>query len=52
MTAVIQHYLNPLHIYCRLRNIGFAKAQAGVICSIYERMIFNSFIVRRNAECG
>jgi hypothetical protein len=25
MEATIKHYLDPLHIYCRLRNLGLTK---------------------------
>jgi len=40
MGAVLRHYLNPLHIYCRLRDIGLSKEPAILICRIYERAIF------------
>ncbi len=26
--TVLQHYLNELHVYCRLRNIGLPKGIA------------------------
>jgi hypothetical protein len=40
MTERLQHYLNPLHIYCRLRDLGVAKEQATCLCRFYERFIF------------
>jgi hypothetical protein len=51
MTAAIQHYLNPLHIYCRLRNLGLAKAHALFLCRVYERAIFRRLILKDQAGC-
>lgn len=34
----LQHYLNPLHIYCRLRTFGVAKTSAKRFCGAYERV--------------
>jgi hypothetical protein len=51
MTAAIQHYLNPLHVYCRLRNLGLAKDPAVMVCRVYERIIFRPFILRDSAGC-
>jgi len=28
MTASMKHFFNPLHIYCRLRNVGVGKGIA------------------------
>jgi len=36
-----QHYLNPLHVYCRLRDIGVPKVVAVLLCRYYERAFFN-----------
>jgi hypothetical protein len=36
-----QHYLNPLHVYCRLRDIGLPRDVAIFLGSSYERIIFN-----------
>jgi hypothetical protein len=49
MSSVIQHYLNPLHVYCRLRNLGLGKKQAAFICRIYEQIIFRIFILKVQA---
>ena len=40
MTAILQHYFNPLHIYCRLRDLGMAKELATCLCRFYERFFF------------
>ena len=47
MGKVIKHYMNPLHIYCRLRGLGLAKAPAASLCRIYERIIFRHLIVKK-----
>jgi len=46
MTTALKHYLNPLHVYCRLRDIGIAKKTAIFLCRFYERTIFNLLFVR------
>lgn len=43
MVAAIKHYMNPLHIYCRLRDIGISRNAAIFVCRIYERAIFKYF---------
>jgi len=35
--------MNPLHVYCRLRNVGIQKKHAIFLSRIYERFIFNYF---------
>ena len=42
----LKHYMNPLHIYCRLRDIGVTKNVARFLCRGYERAIFKYFIVK------
>jgi hypothetical protein len=46
MKRILQHYLNPLHIYCRLRDLGMAKGPAIFLCRIYEFAIFRYFSVK------
>jgi len=46
MMNAIQHYLNPLHVYCRLRDAGIAKEKAIHICCLYENLFFRHFIMR------
>ncbi|MBN2140658.1 MAG: hypothetical protein PHV85_05335 [Desulfovibrionaceae bacterium] len=36
----MQHSLNPLHLYCRLRSLGLAAAKAQRMCSFYERLFY------------
>jgi hypothetical protein len=46
MVEAIRHYMNPLHVYCRLRDVGVSKGLAVLICRIYERLIFKYFLTR------
>lgn len=34
----LQHTLNPAHVYCRLRNCGFGKANARLVSMVYARL--------------
>ncbi|MGL1861634.1 MAG: hypothetical protein OCC46_03820 [Pseudodesulfovibrio sp.] len=36
----LQHRLNPLHVYCRLRGMGLADRTARVVTSYYEKMVY------------
>jgi hypothetical protein len=38
--SIIEHYSNPLHIYCRLRDIGISRANAKHLAERYEQTIF------------
>jgi hypothetical protein len=49
MPAAIKHYLNPLHVYCRLRDLGLAKSPAAFLCRIYERAIFSRYFLAQNS---
>lgn len=40
MNGTIQHYANPLHVYCRLRDIGVPKRVAVCLCRSYEQTVF------------
>ncbi|KPK29592.1 MAG: hypothetical protein AMK69_06080 [Nitrospira bacterium SG8_3] len=40
MSPELQHYFNPLHIYCRLRDLGLPKSIAIYLSRFYERVIF------------
>jgi len=46
MSSALKHYLNPLHIYCRLRDIGMGKGSAVFLCRIYERSFFRPFVIK------
>jgi hypothetical protein len=43
----LQHYLNPLHVYCRMRDMGITKEMALFLCRIYEGTIFRPFLVKK-----
>ena len=47
MSTFWQHYLNPLHIFCRLREIGLEKTSSIILCQFYERAIFNPFLANK-----
>ena len=36
----LQHLLNPLHIYCRLLDIGLSSRLAAKLCLFYERSFY------------
>ncbi len=36
----LQHHFNPLHIYCRLRDIGMAAPFSLAISALYERYVY------------
>ena len=46
MVRELKHYVNPLHIYCRLRDMGIAKGWAMSLCRNYERSIFRPLLVK------
>ena len=43
MSSEMKHFMNPLHIYCRLRELGMSRGPALFLCRIYERSIFKYF---------
>jgi len=38
--SAAQHYLNPLHVYCRLCDLGLPNPVARTLCAGYERIIY------------
>jgi len=46
MGTALKHYLNPLHIYCRLRDLGMCKGRAVFVCKVYEKTVFRPFVMR------
>ncbi|MDR2162110.1 MAG: hypothetical protein LBO77_08255 [Desulfovibrio sp.] len=44
----LQHYLNPLHIYCRLKGCGLSSRSARRVCAAYERL-YRLFSLKRQA---
>lgn len=39
-----QHILNPLHVFCRLRQAGFTLGTARNVCRVYERGLYRFFL--------
>lgn len=37
---MLQHHLNPLHVYCRLRSIGMNGPMARKVSNCYERLVY------------
>ena len=48
MVATLKHYMNPLHIYCRLRDMRIPKNPAMLVCRVYERTIFKCIPITWN----
>lgn len=42
----IRHYLNPMHVYCRLVDIFGRKhkAMARRVCRVYEQIIYKPIL--------
>ena len=38
MKDSLRHYLNPLHLYCRLKQCGLPSRPALRVCSLYDRV--------------
>jgi hypothetical protein len=38
MKETLRHYLNPLHVFCRLKSCGVPSTAARRICCVYERV--------------
>lgn len=36
----LRHYLNPLHLLCRLYDLGIPRRWAKAFCRAYERSIY------------
>jgi hypothetical protein len=47
MLNAIKHYFNPLHIYCRLRDMGLPKVEAIFVCRLYEGFLFRPFLIKQ-----
>ena len=39
MRKFMEHYLNALHVYCRLRDVGISRKSAKKIALAYENLI-------------
>lgn len=40
----VHHFFNPLHVYCRLKDIGLSKPVAHKMSRAYERYVFRFFV--------
>jgi len=38
MKDTLRHYLNPLHMFCRLKQCGLSTPTAMKVCQVYERV--------------
>jgi hypothetical protein len=38
MKESLRHLLNPLHVFCRLKQCGIPSGPALRVCSYYERL--------------
>jgi len=46
-TKTTQHLLNPLHIYCRLVDMGLPTKFCKKVCKLYEKHIFNKLYTKK-----
>jgi hypothetical protein len=46
MTAAVKPFLNPLHIYCRLRDLYMPREAAVLLCRLYERSLFKFLMMK------
>jgi hypothetical protein len=37
---IFQHLFNPLHMYCRMRDMGMQHMTAVKMCAYYERFFY------------
>ncbi|WFS61856.1 hypothetical protein LF599_14430 [Pseudodesulfovibrio thermohalotolerans] len=40
----LQHRLNPLHVYCRLRSLGMAHRAAILVSNCWERALYRHIL--------
>ena len=40
----LQHLLNPLHLYCRLKQAGLTEPLARKLCEAYERALYRRLL--------
>lgn len=40
----LQHLLNPLHLYCRLVQVGLTEPVARRLCLAYERTVYRHLL--------
>lgn len=42
----LQHVLNPLHLFCRLRRAGLGETPAKLLCAAWERGVYRFLLSR------
>jgi hypothetical protein len=47
MMGKARHYMNPLHVYCRLRGLGVSHGTAKYVCRSYERYLFQHIFLKK-----
>ena len=40
LRRALQHLLNPLHLYCRLRDFGVGALKAQRMCGAYAKIVY------------
>lgn len=46
ISDALMHHCNPLHLYCRLCDIGLPAALARLLCAGYERTLYRPLALR------
>lgn len=41
----VQHFLNPLHVFCRLSDWGLGKRTARGLSAVYERVVYKNLMM-------
>lgn len=41
----IQHSMNPLHLYCRLMDMGFKKRHSILLARYYEILVYKCLVL-------
>lgn len=44
LRLAVQHFFNPLHMYCRLKDMGLTGPTAHRMCRVYERYIYRRIL--------
>ena len=41
---IVQHFGNPLHVFCRLKDFGISAVTAHKISLVYERYLYKKVL--------
>ena len=44
----IEHYCNPLHVFCKLVALGYNKDKSLSVCKLYEKLFYRYFSILIN----